>query len=176
MCPMVKKPFGIELALLGLLQPGPEHGYALYRRLRERTGLGRIWRVKQSQLYALLERLEEAGYVASQVKSQSQVPVRRIYRLTPAGAEAYRDWLRTPVQRPNQVRQELLAKLFFVRETDSGERRALLAEQDQMCRRWKAALESERATLDAPGSFDELVLKFRLAQVEMIQSFLKEIT
>ena len=49
------------LALLGFVRQQPSHGYDIYRQLMQSPELRLIWRVKQSRLYALLARLEEAG-------------------------------------------------------------------------------------------------------------------
>ena len=55
---------GLEIALLGLLRTHPRHAYELHQLLTEGSEpLGIIWRLKQSNLYALLAKLEEAGYV-----------------------------------------------------------------------------------------------------------------
>ena len=65
MCPMTPTPLTIEWSLLGLLRQQPMHGYELHQMLSTAEGLGLIWHLKQSQLYALLERLEERGYLSS---------------------------------------------------------------------------------------------------------------
>jgi len=41
------------------------HGYEIYQQLRAATGLGLVWRIKRSQLYALLAEIEARGYVAA---------------------------------------------------------------------------------------------------------------
>jgi PadR family transcriptional regulator AphA len=76
MSPMVKLPLTIEHALLGLLRRGPMHAYEMHRMLLQSEALGLVWRLKQSQLYALLGRLEEAGYVAGVVEAQPARPPR----------------------------------------------------------------------------------------------------
>ena len=58
MTPMVRRPLGVEQALLGFLTGRPMYGYEIHQCLSQPAGLGRVWRVKQSQAYALLARLE----------------------------------------------------------------------------------------------------------------------
>jgi DNA-binding PadR family transcriptional regulator len=108
---MIRRSLTIEHALLGILQQGPLHGYQLHQRLSDPAGLKRVWYVKQAQLYALLWKLEEAGYITSSIQQQETRPPRRVFHLTDSGDEAFKTWLYSPVQRPRQVRQEFQAKL-----------------------------------------------------------------
>jgi len=110
---MIQRPFGLENALLGFLNQKPQHGYQLHQRISDPAQLGLIWRVKQSQLYALLVKLEKSGYVSSSMMSQETHPPRRVFTLTDKGQAVYLAWLTSPVRRPNQIRQEFIAKLFF---------------------------------------------------------------
>ncbi|MBN1148642.1 MAG: helix-turn-helix transcriptional regulator [Anaerolineales bacterium] len=174
MSPMSQRPIQIENVLLGFLDASPQHGYSLHQRLIEPGGLGRVWRVKQSQLYALLEKLESAGFITSEVQAQEALPARRVYSITEAGRSAYREWLTTAVSRPHQVRQEFLAKLYFALN-DPPAMAALLENQQRACNQWRSALLSDREALPPQANYDRLVIDFRLAQVEMIRSFLKEI-
>ena len=58
MSPMVRRPPGIELVLLGFLREGPMHGYQIFQMFSEPNSLKLVWELKQSQLYALLTKLE----------------------------------------------------------------------------------------------------------------------
>src|SRR3712207_5615002 len=109
---MLKQPITIEHALLGLLHDKPMHGYELYQQLMEPGGLWLVWRMKQSQLYALLARLEEEGYLVAELQPQAARPPRKIFHLTPAGLQAYQGWLASPVTHGRSMRQEFLAKLY----------------------------------------------------------------
>jgi PadR family transcriptional regulator AphA len=174
MSPMIRRPIQMEYVLLGFLNENPQHGYSLHQRLTQPGGLGRIWRVKQSQLYALLEKLEAAGYIASEMQTQEAYPPKRVFSITANGKSAYQAWLATPVRRPNQMRQEFLAKLYFALQ-DAPALSSLLDNQQRVCNQWRATLEDEGDRLDPHAAYDRLVVDYRLAQVEMIQSFLKDI-
>ena len=55
MSPRRSAPFNLEFILLGFLSQRAMHGYDLYKTLVQGGGVGLVWRVKQSQLYALLD-------------------------------------------------------------------------------------------------------------------------
>ena len=74
MSPMVKAPLTMEYALLGFLRDEPMHAYEMYQQLHETEALGLVWRIKQSQLYALLARLEETGYLTTVTAPQRDAP------------------------------------------------------------------------------------------------------
>jgi PadR family transcriptional regulator AphA len=174
MCPMVKRPFRLENILLGLLRQGPQHGYSIHQQLSDQEGLGRIWRVKQSQVYAILEKLQAAGYITSSLEEQDTHLNRRVYALSDAGRRAYLSWVSSPVNHPYQMRQEFLAKLYFALHENDEILISLVDGQRQLCRDW-----GDRMINELPGQqgdFDQILAKYRLSQIQMIQSFLKELT
>lgn len=138
MSPMISRPLGIELALLGYLQRQPLHGYEIHQRLIEPEGLGRIWWMKQAYLYALLGKLEEAGYITASIQPQVARPARRMFRLTVKGVEAFENWLAAPVERPRQMRQEFQVKLYFAQLEGAEVCARLIDEQRRMCHQWLA--------------------------------------
>src|SRR5262252_750744 len=109
----LKPALGLEHALLGLLRAQPMHAYEMHQQLLRAEALGLVWHLKQAHLYALLAKLETAGYVGSTTESQGTRPPRKILHLTPAGAVAFADWVTTPVAHGRDLRLEFLAKLFF---------------------------------------------------------------
>jgi DNA-binding PadR family transcriptional regulator len=169
--PMVKLPLTLEHALLGFLWREPMYGYEIYQQLQEAHALGLVWHMKQSQLYALLQRLEDAGYLGGETTQQGNRPPRRLLALTDSGREAFRRWLATPVAHGREVRLEFLAKLFFANELKIVAVGPLIAEQRRVCREWLRDLGSQATKLEA-DPYDWLVLQFRIGQVEAILSWL----
>src|SRR6476620_11890304 len=92
-----RNPLAMEYALLGFLRRRPMHGYEIYQRLADPEGLWLVWRMKQSQLYALLLRLESEGFIASTLQQQDTRPPRKIFRLTRLGRERYLAWVHSAV-------------------------------------------------------------------------------
>lgn len=154
------------IGLLGFLTDGPRHGYAIYRELSDPDGLWLVWRMKQSQLYALLSRLEEEGKLVSELEPQAGRPPRRMYRLTPEGRAAYRRWLKTPVDRGRQFRLDLLVKLFFARRQGIEAVEALLDAQRMLCREWLGELQIEEAELREGAAYQRVVHQYRSGQIQ----------
>jgi PadR family transcriptional regulator PadR len=71
--------------LLGVLEPGPGHGYAIIEALRVRSG-GQV-DLATGTVYPALHRLERAGLVQASW-SAAGGRRRRVYQLTPAGRRA----------------------------------------------------------------------------------------
>jgi len=169
---MISRPFTIEIALLGYVRPNPQHGYEIHRRYRAADGLGRIWNLKQAQLYAVLGKLEEAGYLTASIPAQETRPARRMFHLTPNGEQAFQNWMTGPVRQPQQLRQEFQAKLYFAQREGAEVCTRLLDEQRQACRRWLAA-NTAAAEKDAAGSVHLWLLdQFRIGQIRAMLDWL----
>lgn len=167
-------PNGLDLALLGFLREQPAHAYELYRRMEQASQLGLVWRLKQSHLYALIGRLETAGYVRAEVIRQGTRPPRRLLELTAAGQEAFTRWAATPVARGRDFRQEFLAKLYFASCESPQAVRELVALQRTATTRWLGVLRAREGEA-APGQpYTALVLRFRMSQIEAILGWLDE--
>jgi len=174
---VTQPPFHLENVLLGFLWQGPQYGYQLHQMLSDLSGLGLIWRVKQSHVYALLEKLEKAGFVSSKVGPGrgETLPPRRNYTLTEMGRAAYRSWLESPVARPHQMRQEFLAKLHFALQDSPETTHQLIDRQWQAYKDWLVHLEARRqAAVDSPR-FEQMVLRYRIGQVQAILSWLETV-
>ena len=80
----------VEPCLLTLLQDGNRHGYDLIAALG-RFGLDPAL-LDSGLVYRVLREMEEAGWVVSAWETGPSGPARRVYSLTPAGAEALGRW------------------------------------------------------------------------------------
>lgn len=164
-------PLTIEHALLGFVHEQPTHGYEIYQQLSAPTGLWQVWRMKQSQLYALLNKLEDAGYLTTTLQPQEARPPRKIYALTPAGSAAFHRWLTSPVTNGRQMRTEFLAKLYFAQRQGPPMVEQLLTDQTEACRRWLAIFQNQ----DRPQGddyFSCIVQQFRFHQIESFLTWL----
>jgi PadR family transcriptional regulator, regulatory protein AphA len=170
--PMVKLPLTVELGLLGFLRQRPMYGYELHQLLSESADLGLVWRLKQSQLYALLAKLEDEGYLTSAVEPQGSRAPRKTFTLTPLGEQAYHDWVRSPVAHGRDVRIEFLAKLFFARQEGPEAIAQLIEGQRAVARAQLAELHAQAAELGEARPYDWLVLQFRSGQLEAILTWL----
>lgn len=163
--PRAKGPLTLEYALLGFIQSEPTHAYEIHQRLEQTEMLGLVWRLKQRQLYALLERLESEGYVAAVLEPQDNRPPRRLLHLTPSGAAAFCQWLTTPVAHGRDFRQEFMAKLYFARKSEAASVATLIAQQRSVCQQQIEEFRTQLAAMPAERVLDTLVFHFRIGQL-----------
>jgi PadR family transcriptional regulator AphA len=168
MSPMVPLPLTIEHALLGYLNQRPMHGYEISQHLANSEGLGAVWRLKQSQLYALLSKLEEKGYITATIEPQDARPPRKVYHLTEEGKITFMKWIQSPVLHGRQIRLDFLAKLYFARRVDISLAKALIERQREVCYGWLDELHSSDPLLPSEGdsSYEWLVNQYREGQVQ----------
>jgi PadR family transcriptional regulator, regulatory protein AphA len=75
-------------------------------------GIGNLWSLQHTQLYAEPERLTKAGYLAETREEGGRR--RKLYRITPAGQEAFRAWLSAaPGGDLPELRDIGLLKVYF---------------------------------------------------------------
>ncbi|MEZ4674376.1 MAG: helix-turn-helix transcriptional regulator [Caldilineaceae bacterium] len=162
----------IEHALLGFVAEQPSYGYEIYQQLSTPSELWQVWRMKQSQLYALLTKLEDAGYLAATLQAQEARPPRKVYALTEQGRKVYTRWLTMPVPHGRQMRLEFLTKLYFAHRQHPDHLHTLIAEQSSVCQQWLAELQAQAADSVAPPFFSFAVQQFRLQQIESFLAWL----
>ncbi len=74
----------LDLLLLAVLESGPAHGYLIIEALRDRSG--GAFDLPEGTIYPALHRLEVDGLLSSDWSGPSGRR-RRVYRLTPQGAQ-----------------------------------------------------------------------------------------
>jgi len=169
MSPLTRTPLTIEHALLGFLLNSPMHGYDIHRQMMDASGLGQVWQVKQSQLYALLNRLEEEGYLHAELEMQDSRPPRKMFSLTEEGRNTFLNWVSQPVKHGRDMRLDFLVKLHFARKLGSETAQSLIAIQKETCNKWQ----SQRA-ISQKGSFEWLISEFRHGQIQAMLSWLDQ--
>jgi PadR family transcriptional regulator, regulatory protein AphA len=165
---------GLEHALLGLLREHPMHAYEMHLQLLRTEQLGLVWHLKQGNLYALLAKLEAEGYLASTTEAQGTRPPRKRLHLTPRGETSFAAWLATPVEHGRDFRQEFLAKLYFATHDEPATVHELLARQRDACLGWLDELQAQAETLSAGRPFEQLVVRFRVGQIDATLRWLEE--
>lgn len=119
-------------ALLGLLIERPGHRYDLANRLIKR--LGPTWRINQSDVYRLLQQLENEGLVCrrEEPKRGPAPGTRSVYRPTDATAAALAAWMDTELPLA-PMRTSLQAMIAVAREQDATRLLAALRRYEQDC-------------------------------------------
>lgn len=174
MSPMIRSPLTIEHALLGFMRQRPMYGYEIYQQLSQAQGLGLVWHLKQSQLYALLTKLEQKGYISATLEPQDARPPRKVFELTQTGRGAFLQWIQNPVSQGRKLRLEFLAKLYFAQQEDPAMVSQLIERQRTASGAWLAEQRSRVDTINDTHPFDRLVHEFRLGQLEATLKWLDQ--
>lgn len=102
----------LKYGILGLISIKPLSGYDLKRVFD--NSLNFFWSAKQSQIYRELTRLSDEGYVIYEVEHQEGRPEKKIYRITPSGEQALKNWLNTfPDLVSTSGKDEFLLRIYF---------------------------------------------------------------
>jgi DNA-binding PadR family transcriptional regulator len=112
----------LDHALLVALRERPGSGYELARRFDRSIGF--FWTATHQQIYRVLRRMQELGWVRAEVVPQDARPDKKVYEVTPAGAAELQRWIAEPVE-PEPVRLALGVK---VRAAAFGNAKALREE------------------------------------------------
>lgn len=172
MSPLLQSPLTIEHALLGFLRQSPMHGYEIHQRMSDANGLGTVWRIKQSHLYALLTRLEKEGLVRATVEPQGIHPPRKVFRLTATGEEAFLEWVQSGVAHGRDLRLDFLVKFYFAQTEGVDVALHLVEQQRMICQNWLTRQQAVATALEEEQRFERLVNQFRIGQIEAMLHWL----
>lgn len=170
--PRTQTPLSLEYILLGLLNENPTHGYDLYKKIRNFDEISLIWHIKQSQLYALLDKLENSGLLTSSIVPGEIHLMRKEYQITPAGRHIFFEWMTTPVSHGRDMRQEFLAKLYFAHISGSETSKRLITEQTNQCMEWLSSLEQHFSKASEKQFFNKIIFQYRISQVKAMLEWL----
>ena len=94
--------------LLGLLEPGPAHGYTLKKRYDKR--FSRVKPLPYGQVYASLARFERDGLARVVAVEAGEGPERKLYAITAEGVTTVEAWLFGPEKPTTFATSALFAK------------------------------------------------------------------
>ncbi|GGY46744.1 PadR family transcriptional regulator [Streptomyces omiyaensis] len=98
----------LEHAILVSLLEKPGSGYELARRFDR--SIGYFWTATHQQIYRVLKRMENDGWVAAREVAQQGRPDKREYSVADLGHAALSSWLHEPIE-PETVRHDLAVKI-----------------------------------------------------------------
>lgn len=98
----------LDHALLVSLLEKPSSGYELARRFDR--SIGYFWHATHQQIYKVLARMEEAGWVASELQAGESAPDSKMFQVSPAGRQELLRWLYEHTELGG-VRDALMIKL-----------------------------------------------------------------
>lgn len=103
--------------LLGLLAKKPMTGYQMKQTFS--SSILFFWNAHISQIYKELNKMEQKGWVESEIEPQSGKPDRKVYSLTSAGKDEFLQWLQDIKKASEEsIKSEFMAKLFFAAEME----------------------------------------------------------
>ena len=176
---------------LGLLAEGSAHGYELFRRFK--TSLGGLWRISESQFYAMLKRVEARGLAGPACEARASaaaaapadevprggVPAPRVLALSAEGSALFEAWLAEPTAPSSRLLHlEFLARLHFlarlrpeaVAAAAEAQARALAGD----IARLEAALPAMSPAGPAALDIGALSAAFRLSQLRAALAWIEE--
>lgn len=107
----------LDHALLIALSEQEQSGLDLARRFERSIGF--FWHATHQQIYRVLGRMEAEGWVAAQLVAQTGRPDKKVYTVTPAGADVLREWLAAPTS-VDPLRSEIAVKMRGASYADRG--------------------------------------------------------
>lgn len=133
-------------ALLGLLSFGRElSGYELKQWADD--SLRFFWTAPaMSQVYREIERLAERGFVTRRSVVREGSRPTKVYRLTPTGTEAVREWLAEPPEPPS-LKHPIALRVFFGHLLEPEDLRKALEAHRDWCQQMLADLDEVRQSL-----------------------------
>jgi DNA-binding PadR family transcriptional regulator len=112
----------LEHAILVSLSERSGSGYELARRFGKSIGF--FWSATHQQIYRVLKRMADEGWVHGELVGQAGRPDKKVYRVSQAGRAELVRWLAEPVE-PQAIRDELMIK---IRGAGFGDPDAVIAE------------------------------------------------
>lgn len=161
-----------EYALLGLLYGGRAHGYELHKLITAPDGLGLIWGVKISNLYAQLSKLEKAGLIKGELQPGEDRPARTEFHLTDPGMLEFSNWLTLSVRHPRELRQEFMLRYFFLARYSPAKLEETCRQQLADCQQWLLNLQENQHNL-IQKTFSYAIMEFRASQIKSMVEWLE---
>ena len=163
----------LKTVMLGFLFRGDLTGYEIKQSMDESVGF--FFGASYGAIYPALKALGADGLVEVREVIQSGRPNKKVYSLTPAGAEYFRARLGEPPA-GDSFRSEFLIQLFFGEHQD-GERlvgRIREYREDQR-RKLEVLRQVEREVKDAASPYEMMCLRYGLISFEAHLSWAEEV-
>jgi DNA-binding PadR family transcriptional regulator len=169
----------LALSLLSVLMQRPMYPYEMASVLRE-YGKDQAIKINWGSLYTVVQNLEKNGFIeAVQVAREGRQPERTTYRITGAGQDELRDWLRELLGQPEREYTRFEAGLSDGSNLPPEEVIALLRQRLQLLDAGNDRLAADLANAlqQVPRLFmieTEFHLAMRCAEAEWVRGLLAE--
>ena len=169
-----QNPITVEFLLLGIIRNQPIHAYDLDKLLNEHEELNIVWKFNQSQLYAILDKLEKNNLIQSEMAQGDAFPFRKVYTLTELGEKLFQQWKISPVEKPRTLRSDFLVKLYFLKDEPTAVFETVIHEQIKVCEEWIDSLVKKQKERPEDSVYIQMVLQFRIENLKAAISWLEE--
>ncbi|MGV9412460.1 PadR family transcriptional regulator [Nocardia sp. NPDC003693] len=132
----------LEHALLVSLTERASSGYDLARRFDKSIGF--FWNATHQQIYRVLKRMEEQGWVSAEAVAQEGRPDKKVYTVSDAGRAELTRWIAEPSD-TGPMRNELGVKL----------RAAALADTPALIAEWRRHRDQHAQRLEIYRTFEK---------------------
>ncbi len=162
-----------EYPLLGFLYFQPLHGYDLHKRLN--STLREVWTLPQNQVYNILKRLEQQGYIQQVAEVEgNHTPNKQVFALTPKGKVRFENWLMTPTPgSAKALRMEFISRLFFATQISEDLSSRLIQDQYQEIYQSVERLKKRLEEYPAEQVFNRMGIELRLRQLKATLEWLE---
>ena len=168
----------LALAILGTLVQRPMHPYEMASILRDR-GKDDDMPIKWGSLYTVVRNLEKHGFIeATGSTREGGRPERTIYRITDAGRDELKDWVRELLGTPEREQTRFKAALSMIGALGPDEAIDLLQHRLALLTAEIAADRESLGRHDVPRLFlieDEYGLAIQEAELGWIRGLLAEL-
>lgn len=170
-----------EIALLGLLNEKPMHGYEIEHEIYQREM--RYWtEISMSSIYKVLKKLEEKGFVKTEVKLTQNNVAQKINTITQKGKAALKEKVCSFFKDFDHHRWELdlaISNLYVLKPQEAG--KCISAYIDKMEELFKGYCELEKYLLGEGCPKHRMALAVRpqyiyRAEIEWAKEYLKIVT
>lgn len=84
-------------------------GYDLAKRMESSVGF--FWQASHQQIYRELSKLDQLGWITSEIITQQGRPDKKVYSVTQQGKQQLQEWIAKPCE-PMPIKDDLLVKIF----------------------------------------------------------------
>ncbi len=164
----------LEYIMLGILSFGPTTGYEIRRVVEQSPVIG--FSSSAGAIYPAIKRLEQGGYLKSQLEIQELRPNKKVLSITEEGRTALKQWLKSPLSEKDyeKVHDPLMAKVLFFHNLTIEESRQYLESQVQMVEEYIQELEHTSGNFKGMGFYQSLCMESGIVHMRTQLNWLRD--
>jgi DNA-binding PadR family transcriptional regulator len=165
----------IKYAVLGLLHYRDMHGYEIKNRIE--SDFGAMWTVNYGQIYTSLKNLVNEGCVVltDVVPSETGAPHKKLYSLTDKGREEFKEWLKSPPERPVLLRDPFMMRFIFFGFGKGEDAIRLIDEQIRRAEQSLARRKDSSAQWKKRGFYSHMARELGMRRIEVYVEWLYKV-